>query len=331
MMDPVLSKPLFLNAKTNLGSNTTGGVNAIALRNPMHLPMEILAISFQLEMPGLFAIEENVVPVGNILGGIISAKMDLGQYPLTNGYVPVWNMGRSIQAYDEAPNWGVSVTDLSSPTGVSFPTTQTYLWKLARPLFVPADSVVTPTFQHKGLFTDSISVNIGYWARSLPMGYEPKHISLPYAAAFQTKNFDLTQIINDGIPQQQVSTETDLVNSFDEPLTLQRFTGRALMYNNANPKLSDETGQPLSAWANAGLSVRMVDSHGRPIIPQFTNFRTAFAGMTRSWEMDAKQVMDPRSYYIATVNVDDLRSPAVDTDAFTLQASIGLVGWREIK
>jgi hypothetical protein len=326
----LLSKPLFLNARTILGSNTTGGVNAIALRNPMHLPMEILAITFQLEMPGLFAVDEEVVPVGNILGGIIAAKIDLGQYPITNGYVPVWNMGRSVQAYDEAPPWGPFVTDPSSPTGQSVPTTQTYQWVLPRPLYVPADSVLTPTFQHRGLFTDPITVNVGYVCRSLPADYVPKKINLPYAAAFVTKNFDLTTIAANGFPVQQTSTETDLVNSFDETLILQRFTGRALMYNNANPKLSDETGQPLSAWANAALEVRMIDSHGRPIIPNFTNFRAAFAGMTRSWEMDKSQMMDKRSYYIATVNMQDLGDPASDTDAFTLQAAIGLVGWREI-
>lgn len=333
-MDTSRGQPLFLNAKTTVAPNSTGGVNSIALRNPMHRPMEILAISFEMEMTGFQgagALPLPDEPPLNVLGGLIACKLDLGQWPITNGFVPTWSFGRSEQAFDEATQSSAVIIDPTSPTGVREATTQSYIWRLPRPLYVPNDSVLVPNFQHRGLFAKPVDVNVGYVCRSLPKGYEPKKIILPYAAAFVSKNFDVNTIAGSvsGFDTDE-STETDLTNSFDEELCLQRFSGRALMYNNGAPSLSDETGQPLSAWASAGLTVRMVDSHGRPIIPNFTPFRTAFAGMTRSWEMDAGQMLDPRSYYNAILRVNSLGVPPAD-QFYTLQAMIGMVGWREMK
>lgn len=335
-VNAIKSQPLVVSARTTLASNTTGGVNTVALRNPMNRPMEILAVQFELDMEILGAAGINILP-NNVMGGLIAVKMELGQYPITNGYVPVWSLGRSEQWIDEdqgtvALPTVVGFLTVNTPVGTALCANQNYLWRLPRPLFVPAGSVVTPTFQHRGLFTESIDVNISYICRSLPIGYEPKKILVPYASSFITPNFDLDSIATSGDTEQSDSTETDLINPFDTELYLQRFTGRSFVYNNGSPEQTAEGAfTPVSAYIDAATTVRMADSHGRPIIPFYTPFRTAFAGVTRSWEMDAGHMLDPQSYYLASLRVGPLAPTIFVGEQFTLQAQIGVVGWREIK
>lgn len=301
-----LSTPIHLTATTSLASNTTGGVNTVALKNPMGGAMEVHEIKFQVTGP---LSQTNA----NVFGGIIAAKLDIGSHPLTNGYVPIWSLGRSL---------GLGAENLIRNVNNAI---SEFSWRLARPLYVPADAVITPTFQHRGLITNSLSVRVSYVGRSFNRrGPLPQKVYIPYASAYVSKNFSIDSADTDE------STELELINPFDSPLFIQRFTGRCQFYWNDGSANNYATDSQMGSIVSGGqlMTVRMVDSNGRPIIRNFTVFYTAFPQPTRSWELDGKAVMDPQSYYRVFTR-KSAPTAALNIPA-TTQIFVGCVGWREI-
>lgn len=306
--------PIHLTASTTLAANSTGGVNAIALKNPLGQAMEILEIKFQLY--------QDELQIVNLLG-TIACKLDLGKYPLTGGYVPLWCMGRAENLYSEM------VSDPSSKCVNEF------TWRLPKPLYVPADAVVLPTFQHRGLIKQDIQIRISYSARSIPAGAAlPSRVALPYAAAWSAKSFYIYDAGTDA------SRETDLVNPFDEPLHLQRFTGRVGMASLAQDtgevnQITDGAGEGYGGYGRdytptALYSIRMVDSYGRPLVRTLLPFRTVFSGVTRSWEV-AEATIDPRAYVLAHLKKTEPAGTLSELlPVLITQAYVGMVGYRYI-
>src|SRR3972149_2029811 len=85
------TSPIHLTATTTLASNSSGGVNAIALKNPIGRPMEIHEIKFQLTM------EEPSTRLA-FKGIIVGCKLDLGKIPITNGFIPIAIFGKGPMA-----------------------------------------------------------------------------------------------------------------------------------------------------------------------------------------------------------------------------------------
>lgn len=298
--------PIHLTARTTIASNSSGGVNAISLKNPLGQPMEILEIKFQLF--------QEVNSNAN-MGGVIACKLDLGKFSLTNGFVPVWLMGRSENL------WAEAIQD-PNVLGDAANCTNEFTWRLAQPLYVPPGAVLVPTFQHRGLVQQDVQVRISYSARSIPPGTPPpKKIVLPYAAAWVSNTFDANE---SGVDN---SLETDLTNPFDEPLTIQRFSGRVVLFNlSTSPPQVLEAGATGETVGTYQYDVRLIDSFGRPIIRNLVPFRLAFSGVTRSWEVD-NALMDPRSFILAYVRKNVPFQGNTTSNVLT-QAMVGLVGHR---
>lgn len=314
---PPLSDPIHLSATATVASNSSAGVNAAALKNPSGGPMEIHQIKWELQIPSA-----SVSFTGAVAGGVIACKLEMGGHALTNGYVPVWNFVRPNSILNEILiNTGATAAGQVS----------VFTWTLPRPLYVPDGVVVTPTLQHRGLYTSSINVRVSFGARTFrSKSGPPKKIYLPYVSSYVSKNFDANADDTDQ------STELDLVNPFDQPLRLQRLTGRA-QFLNSNKNGSgtiyvDEGYNGSSSGASPGeemLKLRIFDSNGRPIVRNPTILRSIFPTSTRSWEFDNGAVMDPQSYYRILVNKS---APLAGTssDPVFCQAFVGAVGWREI-
>lgn len=298
------STPVHLTAYTTLASNSSGGVNAIALKNPNGTPMEVLEIKFQLRTNSAAALDAN-------LGGTVACKLGLGNYPLTNGFVPVWSFGRRECELEVSSN--------ATPT---FEQAMEYTWRLAKPLYVPAGAVILPTFQHRGVVQNDITVRISYSGRSLdPSAPPPAKLALPYVAQWVSKSFAISTT-----PDSDQSTETDLVNPFSEPLLLQRFVGRCQIFRSDTSSLSEDD---LARVSYRLCNLRMIDMFGRPILRNYTPFRMVFDALSRSWEMDNCSVLDPRSYIIAYLRAD----PAGDNNMqaqFSYQTFVSLIGWRDV-
>lgn len=302
-----LSSPLHLTATTTLGSSSSGGVNSISLKNPLGYAMEILGMKWQLRAPG------NTEDTPNILGGIIGCKLDLGKWAITSGFVPVWNFGRTENLTNEV-QFNVVDPDAGSA--------QEYNWRLPRPLYVPAGAVLIPTFQHRGLIADPITIRISYEARSIsPNAQTPKTIALPYVASYISSTFTGNEA------GEAASVETDLVNPFQDPLILQRFIGRLQIFDAetleaAEANLAERVGHRL-------LYVKMRDMNGRDLIRNYTPFRMAFDSLTRSWEMEHGEQMDPESFYSVLLRKDAATFNPY-TENYLIQAFISMVGWRNV-
>lgn len=302
--------PLHLTASATIPSSSGGNVNAVSLKNPMGRAMEILEIKWQVR----FDFGLNTLRPGDatfVLGGALGCRLQLGDMPLTNGYVPVWSFGRS----DNLQECVVSSTRAYSE----------YSWKLPFPLYVPAGGVVLPSFQNRGLLSGDIGVIISYSARDLPQNYSPPpKVAVPYAAAYVSKPFDISAAGTD------VSNETDLANPFDEPIVLQRMTGRVPVLSSQTSGFAyEKSGVPVAAEQ---MNVRIVDSYGRPIIRDYAPMRQAFSALTRSWEMDGQQiVMDPKSFYRAYMKFDAPSNAIISGAAIYASGHIGFTGYREVK
>ena len=306
-----LTSPLHLTADTVIESNASGGVNAIALKNPIGGPMQVHQIKFQLTATLLSGQDSGAL---GSLGGVIGASISIGNHPLTNGFVPVWLFGRP----NNVVNGGEDFVDVQTGEERSI---SEYVWNLPRPMYVPDGATITPSFQHRGLIKNQVAVRMSVSAKSYGLDApDPEKIFIPYVSSYVSKNF----IANDEDTDQ--SLETDLVNTFPKPLFLQRFTGRTQLFNSATGAVTDL--DPTSSLNI--LSVRMADSNGRAIVPTYTVFGNVFSYATRSWDLDGRAQMDPNAYY--RVFLRKTTSPESSYNAAdTVQAFVGCVGWREVE
>jgi hypothetical protein len=293
------SNPFFLTASTTVSSNSGGGVNSAALKNPTGGPMELLEIRWQVKTTGFNS---------SVGGAYLGCKLDLGKIPLTNGFVPVWSFYRADNLFQEVvQGLALSLTSYC-----------TYTWRLPRPLYVPAGAVVVPTFQHRGFFQQPIAVKVSYSCRTVSPNSKPSRASIPYAAYFASKmmRYDLADIDS--------SSETDLTNGFSEPIQLQAFTGRVAVVDYGTGLTAFEASQE----GGRDLLLRMVDLNGRPIVRSFAPFRQVFGATTRSWDLGHGEQLSPSAYYLVSLQKN---VPAATLGAaFFIQAFVGLAGWREV-
>jgi hypothetical protein len=312
---PSQSFPLHLTASTNLAANSSGGVNAISLKSPSGEAMEILEVRFSIT--AVPTVSSTLSPAYSTYGAVIACKLDLGKYPLTNGYVPVALFGRSEELMAE------QITDVGS-SNLFNAVCNEYAWRPPHPIYVPKGAVLVPTFQHRGITPFDLNVRISYAARLIPDGTPaPKRVMLPYVAAWGSGTFDAAVTGTDR------STETDLVNPFKEPLYIQRMVGRVINVFVATNRVDEGITTPTETVPALLWNVRIVDSHGHPVVQKFTPFRLVFSSVTRSWDMDPSVTLAPMSFYSAYVRKDVLGGyPALNS--LNTQAFISIVGWRDV-
>jgi hypothetical protein len=267
--------------------------------------MELLEIKFELEA----ASDAVLNGFGMPLGGSIWCDLSMGSLKLTNGAVPVWSFGRAENLSGET-KFGQGATQRLSYNG--------YTWRLPRPLYVPAGTVVAPSFSHTGFVPGNINVRIGYSGRTITK--KPKVAYVPWVTAYASPAFNpITAAI------KVASTEQDLINLTDKPIHLQRFVGRTFF--------TDQDGrvwehQPYSLGSQY-LTMRMNDSYGRPLVRNYTPFRSVFGALTRSWELEELGAqLDPQAYYRVFLNKAAMVMN-LDQQTAQAQAFISMVGWRE--
>lgn len=296
--------PIHLTADTVIQPNSTGGVNSVALKNPDGRAMELLEVRFNVYSESLVSVNAGVFGLG-ITGATMGCKLDLGGNELTNGYVPVWNFGPGRYDWAEPNRAQYKWTSL------------TFIWKLARPLYIPAGQIVVPSFYHFGLVNAPLNVRINYACRQFKPGApKPKSVILPYVAAYKSKSFDLGSV-----QDTDQSAETDLFNKFAQPLNIEHFTGRFNLFNSTtNENLYTGVG-----CADLG-NVRMTNSNGAPIIYRNAIFNDVFTPQTRAIEV--KHKLDPGAFY--TVFITKTTGSGGGA-GYLGQYFVGMTGWREIK
>jgi hypothetical protein len=297
--------PIHLSSAVQLPTGTSGGVSVATLKNPMGQDMEILEIKFEVVGP-----LDTDSEVASAYGGSIGCELVMGNYKLTNGSIPVWCFGRAENLSAE------SKTDLyGSTAGLSY---NAYTWRLPRPLFVPAGAVIQPKFNHFGYVPQTLTTRIGYSGRSVFKS--PRAAYVPWVAAYMSKVFNpITAATTD------VSSTRDLINDTDKVFHLQRFVGRTLF--TSQDDLHSEAAP--SPFGSRYLTMRMVDSYGRPIVRTYTPFRSVFGAPTRSWELEEIGAqLDPGAFYQVFLKKAAM-TMAANQDAGQIQAFVSMVGWRE--
>jgi hypothetical protein len=309
------ASPIHLSGDVLLQPGASGAVEPSKLVNPMGQDMEILEIKFTVSSgPG----DLSANPAA--FGGSVQCELRLGDIKITNGAVPVWNFGKAENVYSERLTQGGNTTQ-----GVPINYYAVFSWKLPRPLFVPAGSMLTAQFNHTGLLLSNLHVRVGYSARTVFI--QPKTINVPWAAVYISKAFNpITEAHTDS------STPWQLVNANPEPLVLQRFVGRTLFRSNApnvdNPTYAENFPQTLNAFA---LTMRISDSYGRPVVRNFLPWNSIINSPTRSWELENGAIMDPFAFYRVELRQLGIGPAPNDANDGSYQAFFSLVGWREVK
>jgi len=306
--------PLHLSGDVLLEPSASGAVEPSKLVNPMGQDMEILEIKFTISSePG----DLNANPAA--FGGSVQCELTMGEVKVTNGAAPVWNFGRAenVEAED-------LTTGGNPQLGVAQNFYAIFSWRLPRPMFIPAGSVLKAQFTHTGLLRNALHVRIGYSARSVFI--QPKVINVPWIATYISKAFN--PISQNGTDS---STPWQLVNANPEPLNLQRFVGRTLFRSNApnvdNPTFAENFPQALNS---RNLVMRITDSYGRPVVRNFVPWQAVINSPTRSWELENGCIMDPFSFFRTDLRLTAV-TPVVDANDGSYQAFLSLVGWREVK
>jgi hypothetical protein len=312
--DPIHLTAAIANLQPGAGG---AGVNVKALVNPGPGPIEVHGFKFRVR-------SSTYVPSGALIG----CRLDLGEFPLTNGFVPIYAFGRAENPVAE------QVTSGSDGGVIKFGYAQ-YTARLARPIYLPEGAAVRPQLQHRGQSTSPADVQISVFGRMLDRRSPlPTSLKLPYWAVYVSKSFAL------GLADAETSSESDLYNPFDVPLHLERFVGRInyLYAIGVNESISTELeGESLAQVpslrnymgdALAQLLVTITDSNGFPVVKRPTPFRLVFDHYTRSWPLTHQ--LPPRGFYrVELTNTAPFFAGVAQP--VTLQPTISMMGWREVE
>lgn len=319
---PRLGTPISLTATGTVKAGSVAGVNADALVSPYGLPMEIHEIKWLLS-----------APTNQIIGAGVGCSFELGDYKITNGYVPINAFCKSMLLIPV----GGDFTDLSmnSTNGEEVQTTPSYanfVWRLKTPIFVPAGAVLLPKFQHRNLIPDDVTIQITYSGTVLPANHRPKKLTLPWVAYWAADGVDYVTAL------AQASLESDLVNPYNTPLHVQRFVGRINYGGNISSVPPSErftvaaessgNGNGLTEMAGKYFTVTMVHSSGANIIQSPTKFESVFYSGTRAWDVNID--IPARSYFVVQLNKIADATATGSTATLRFQPIIGMIGYREI-
>lgn len=318
-IDPFQSvaDPLHLTSRvTTIQLQSGGSVNAIALRNPHHLAMEINEIKFRVKLadgdtaqngppPDFQKINGQSILVGLTLVDETGSK----RTKMTGTQVPAWCFG---------PGKWRGYVDLEYQEDDDFAVAE-YSWPLAQPFYVPEGYGIEPVLSATGLITSAVTsftFQMTVCGRSLmPEAPKPSESRVPFATAYVSKPFDAF-----GAPGTDESTETDLMNTTGVTLHVDRFVGRCNLFQNSGTEGRDDDFE----YSQSAVTMRMMNSRGDAIIDRFTPFRSIFVTDERSLPM--YHDMLPGDYYRVFLISDFASSDHTNNGV----VSVALTGWRPV-
>lgn len=291
--------PINLYGSVTVNPSSEQAINAIAFKNPNSGPMLINEIKFQM-------FGGTTGNTTQFAGGAIACKLDMGQIPLTNGFVPVWLFGRCENLIMES---------LNNNSGLYF------RYRFPRPVFVPSGGAIVPTIRHTGIPGNfNITVGVSLAGKALAPSFSPSKVYLPYVAAFVSKFLDLSTV------STQTSAESDLINQFDTPFFVDRFTARCTQALPGGAQ-GDYAATGFAAVPEM-INIRMRDSLGNPIVKDFSPIYTVVPGVERSWALNGDVQLPPKAYY--SIDVQTASSAQLAALGLFGQLGFGMSGWREV-
>lgn len=211
--------PIVLNANALIGANAGLAIsvqNMDQLINPSRTPILVDEIRFHVYRSN-----------GNSLGApgigtVIWARLDLGRLALTAGrFIPIAALCSTLDTYQEC--FLSSFNILPGPGG-NTGRVQEFIWRLPKPLYLPAAELIVPQFYLDGDMyagVSGLSVAVTYVGRVLPSDAPvPDYVNVPFANAWiDQKRVGAADYL--GIK----SIRSDLKNPFAEDLYVQKMLG----------------------------------------------------------------------------------------------------------
>lgn len=229
--------------------------------------------------------------------------LGIGGYPITDGMVSLPLICPPKDSQDEV-----------GPDSVV-----RHTLKLDEPMLVLPNETLRCSFWNNGaaVGADTLGVSAQMVGRRLPPGApRPKRRVLPWFSDYVgAQQFGAVTIATQ-------SNDVDLRNPTDQPLFVDKILAR-LGYNSSGAAAAAgadlysnaKTASDLTL-AMSGVTVRMADSFGNPVIRDKTPFAMAFPWQERSWRV--RTWMPPRGYFIAYIEGSNTSG--------TVQPFIGLAG-----
>jgi len=316
-------RPIHLTGSTNINANSSASINNQALHSPVagHIMLQKFKFGALINWPSRMQNGDYAA----FSGGAVSVQVQLNDQPITKGFVPIWNFGRSINPINEQiPN---AVTNSLSNVNIY----DEFDFDLPKPmLYTPSDQL-NVSFQHNGQQAITATVRFSAAGRVLPDSFRrPTSRHLPYVASYTTKTFSTALAAADF----DMSTETDLYNATNEIIYLQRLSGRLNLsltgsYSNTDGGSLANTGAGITGGqddlSSDLLTLTVLSAHGDVWVPNGATFREVFSPVTRTWELDNQELL-PGDYVIANFT----KAAGAGGAAVYAQASVALVGVREL-
>lgn len=304
MLPPI--SPIVLQAQITppAGGGSFGLADSTRLESPFGNAMWLDEI--RLRMPSADGTSSDATGWASL-----ALELKLGNLNLTKGYVPISLFGKVLNS-----------DELSETQPGKF------VWKLPKPLFIPAREFLRPTMYlspYSG--APASTVTIEYVCRPLPKGTQtPETLQLPWVSWYQTP---MLATGSDQVGDQ--STPADIYNPWDEELHVQRFLGR-LMVQGSNTEEANNMAL-CSAEINlatgaltVGALVTAQDSYNNILIRDRTPFAHVFDSIDRAWTVNS--ILPPKGFYLFTF--DRYWTNWVGTSR-TAALGVSMVGWREVR
>lgn len=230
-------------------------------------------------------------------GGTIRAKFTLGPIFMTNGFIPVWNFGTSL---DQSQEVQLDSNDVIG--GGSGLTANYFRWRLPDPLYVAAGASILTTLQRANDNSGgTVIATVSMRGQTLPADHKPPEVvKVPYVSSF----------IHPTGQTASRNGELDFQNIFDSPLSVQRFIGRVQKLISGDVLLDDFEDTTVTTKVNDGR---------RDLIKGFIPFYDLFFALDRAWTFGA--LLQPKeAFYYQLVTVPTNYTPM-----------ISMIGTREVK
>lgn len=263
------------------------------------------ARSLQNKTSKLLRIEEIRFPKADTSDRFsMSAQLRIGNEPVTNGFVPI-----------AAMTW--QIADIDALTSQNVPARHLFF---SKPVLLAPGQTLNVQVRHSA----------GAQSQEVVAICTPVDFARPSFMPWIT-HFQPTPRVDGGGNFDESSTESDLVNPFDQEMIVERLIGRLFYENGTNPGRPLEVDAFTSPAGQLGLAfdgVRVIieDHEASEIVRDATPFGVVFEFSRKTWIVNAK--IRPKGFYRVTVQSNLAVAFADNGIVYEL---IGMLGYREVR
>lgn len=312
--------PILVSADVALAPGATGAPNLSDLSFGSRYAVMVDEIHFRISS---LSKQVPLVPGGFLqdLRGNIRVQLKIGRFDITDGFTPLWSLGRvnSNDIYYQDVS-----ADVASLVGGQTRAITACVWRLPVPLYLPPSALIQPTFQYAtgsagtiGVTLPTANINIAVAGRAIIPGQPvPARWPIPFSLFYEAN--PAPYAVNPG---------SQLVNASRHDMHLQRLTLRVWDQRNvvATPTIqygADWLGVTGNEPASTALQYRIRDRLGTSVTKDFVPGPLLVDLNSRSWFMDT--ILPPDDY----LRVEVQQQPNPTSAVTGLWSHVALVGAR---